>query len=276
MTDMFSENESLTSSTHCMDIVALTTASIRRAIQNCVNCEQVSMDDICRILSDVVKPDHDIANILNSRPPPCSQINAPSAFPHRPDPFLRLMVQPFESLLQGDPPLFPRRYLPNYFKVLECAGCDWIDNVRQICIVIHSGLSPTHGIYVDWADYYADPGVRRIQTHSLRNLITYLDRPIGRRLWQGAMQAPIRDGTSPSQEQAQHVWDALHETWRALEEEAQNRAAADFNRNAARLFDRNYVTKNVLQEAPAPRQSPPSSDGPKASSQQDVAQRVKR
>ena len=201
----------------CLDVLRLATAEIRRQLTEKSKNGTVSLDDANRILDEFSNGKGAFSLLVALIPAKCTtprnRVNA------RKNSFRRLMVRPFEPLLEGAPPEFPRDYLPHFFKVVEAVGGDWRAKSENACRTVLQSLLLQHGHDLTWEQFYADTRTHHILTHSLRHLLTYLETPAGQWLWEQAMLRQTRNGLAPTKTQAERVRTALMDTWRALEAE---------------------------------------------------------
>jgi len=206
-----------------MDVVALTAAAIGGALEHCAVDGAIKLSDMRRVLDEIVRPDGEIAHILENQPPKCARFivgqTGSITMDKRSDPFHRLMTWPFEHLLSGRPPVYPRTFLPHYFKILDCSGNEWLNRTRYVCMTLHRTFSNEMGRHFEWEKFFADQRVRHVAVHSLRHLMTFLDEPEGQWLWEHVMLEPDHKGAIPSKEQSEQLLKSLNGTWRMLEAE---------------------------------------------------------
>ena len=135
----------------------------------------------------------------------------------RNNPFRRLMVRPFETLLNGDPAPYPRLLLGNYFEVLEAAYADKYAEYARHSKALLQALLVSHGHHLQWEAFYAEPRVAQIMAHALKRLLRFLETPSGQRAWLTTMSRPAATGLRPSAEQVDSVRETLGHTLRGLE-----------------------------------------------------------
>jgi hypothetical protein len=120
---------------------------------------------------------------------------------------------------------FPREFLPHFFKVVDAAGGTWVTKTESACRTVLQSLVVQHGHGLTWEQFYGDTRVHHILTHALRHLLTHLETPAGQWLWEQAMLRPGHSGRAPAKDQADQVYSALINTWRALEMEITHQQA---------------------------------------------------
>lgn len=134
----------------------------------------------------------------------------------RNDVFHRLMVRPFETLLEGDPPSFPRAYLPNYFEVVEAAFGDKLTQYQQKTREIFQDMLVRRGNDLAWDVFFNDSRVHIVLTRALSRLMVYVESPAGQWAWLTCMGRHNADGGKPTSDQAEMVLGALRTTWKAM------------------------------------------------------------
>lgn len=134
----------------------------------------------------------------------------------RENPFRRLMVRPFETLLAGDPIVFPRAFLPNYFAVIEAAFGDKLAEYERQCKAVFQTLMVRHGNALNWSDYYADGRTWRILEHALKRLMNFLDTPAGQWVWVQSMSQPTAENLTATSAQTDSVRAILAATWQGM------------------------------------------------------------
>lgn len=134
----------------------------------------------------------------------------------RSNPFQRLMVRPFESLLAGDNAVFPRPYLVNYFVFVERALADDHAPIDQDCRAIIQALLVVYGNNLTWDHFYSDPRTLRLLHRALRILVHTLCTQAGTRLWDGLLSRPVAGQPPLPPERIEQVRSLLLETHRGL------------------------------------------------------------
>lgn len=232
-----------TAHANCMDVVGLAAAVIRSLLTERARNGVVALDDANRILDEVTDAGGAFARMMTGQPALC-----PAAAPPRhhvsgrKDSFRRLMVRPFEPLLEGEPAVFSREFLPQFFTVVDAIGGEWRSRTESACRTVLQSLVIQHGHGLTWEHFYTDPRVHRILTHALRHLVAYLETPAGQWLWEQAMLRPSHNGRTPVRDQVDKVYAALVDSWRALEMEGAQlgREAEPRNGHAAKPAGRHH------------------------------------
>lgn len=145
-------------------------------------------------------------NNLWQRGGACSRENA----------FHRLMVRPFETLLSGDPVIYPRSLLPNYFAVIEAAFGDKRAEYERRCRAVFQTLVVRHGSGLSWDEFFADPRAGRILEHALKRLMSFIETPAGQWVWVQAMSQVTPEGLKATSAQTDAVRNILAATWQGL------------------------------------------------------------
>lgn len=178
----------------------------------------IGLDEVRRILDLVRGGSSPLARALEGQESRCRKAFRPSVrhATSRNDVFRRLMVRPFETLLDGETPAFPRCFLPNYFEVVEAAFGDKLGHYEQRSREIFQDMLVAHGNDLAWDVFYADPRVRAVMSHALTRLMGYIESPAGQWAWLTAMSRANVDGAKPTSEQADLVKRTLAVTGKAL------------------------------------------------------------
>ncbi|WP_082910922.1 hypothetical protein [Magnetospirillum moscoviense] len=134
----------------------------------------------------------------------------------RSNPFQRLMVRPFEHLLFGNPPPFPRPLLANYFTFIEQALEPERDAWEKVCRAVIQALLVVHGNNLTWDHFYSDQRALKTLGTALTRIARLLSTHDGARHWQEIMGRPLVDHPSATLEQVALVRQALLETQRGL------------------------------------------------------------
>ncbi len=202
----------------CLEVMALVAVALRRALADKAQDGRVTLAEVDGVLAELSAPGGALARVLAAQADKCGQLmmaHPPRA--GRKKAFHRLMVRPFETLLDGEPPAFPRSCLPHYFKVVDAAGGAWLTKTEDVCRAVLQSLLVEHGRNLEWDAFYTDTRVRHVLAYALRHLVTTLETPAGQWLWEQTMLRPDRNGQAPAKEQADLVYRSLRDTWRALE-----------------------------------------------------------
>ncbi|MBC7951355.1 MAG: hypothetical protein H7Z12_05960, partial [Rhodospirillaceae bacterium] len=101
----------------------------------------------------------------------------------RSNPFQRLIVRPFETLLAGDPPSFPRPLLANYFEFIDHAMGQERDAFERDCRAIIQALLVVHGNNLTWDHFYSDTRTLKALHGALKHVTHVLSTPGGQKLW---------------------------------------------------------------------------------------------
>lgn len=130
--------------------------------------------------------------------PPEEPIAPPDRMFSRSDPLKRLLVRPFEHLLGGADPTFPRLFLPNYFEaVAAVGGGQWPSQARQ-CRAILRDLFATHGSALNWDHYYDDPRSAAILARMLAPVAQALATPDRRAVFIATLCQPVEGAELPA------------------------------------------------------------------------------
>lgn len=134
----------------------------------------------------------------------------------RSNPFQRLMVRPFEPLLAGEQPVFPRPYIAHYFDYLDTVLWDRKDELERHCRAIIQALLVVHGNNLTWDHFYSDPRTIKALNGALKILSQSLATPEGHRLWQERLGRPLGDLPGLPLSSLDHVRQTLMETYHGL------------------------------------------------------------
>lgn len=161
----------------------------------------VSLDNAYRAQEDKCRKEH-------SRPK--GNVGA------RSNPFQRLIVRPFEHLLVGEPPGFPRPLLPNYFDFIEKALGHDREPLERDCRAIIQALLVVHGNNLTWDHFYSDPRTLKALHAALILVVKALASAEGQREWHHLMSRQVGDHPAATLAQLAVVGEALLETHRGL------------------------------------------------------------
>lgn len=161
----------------------------------------VSLDNAYRLQEDKCRKEH-------SRPK--GNVGA------RSNPFQRLIVRPFEHLLFGSPPTFPRPLLPNYFEFIEGVLGTEREGLERDCRAIIQALLVVHGNNLTWDHFYSDPRTLKCLHAALKIVTRALAGADGQRHWFHLMGRPVGDHPAANLAQLAQISDALLETHRGL------------------------------------------------------------
>lgn len=134
----------------------------------------------------------------------------------RSNPFQRLVVRPFESLLAGDNPALPRPYLPNYFAFVAHAVAEEREALERDCRAVIQALLVVYGNNLTWDHFYSDPRTLRLLHKALRMIAHTLSSADGLRIWQHLMSQRVGELPPPPQDSTNRIRDVLLETHRGL------------------------------------------------------------
>lgn len=159
-------------------------------------------------LDDAFRVQEDKCQTVHSRPK--GNVGA------RSNPFQRLMVRPFETLLAGEAPVVPRPYLVNYFAFVDHALGDDRATIDADCRAVIQALLVVYGNNLTWDHFYSDPRTLRLLHRALQRVVHTLRTAAGLRLWDGVMTRPVAGQPPLLPERTDRVRDLLLETHRGL------------------------------------------------------------
>ncbi len=202
----------------CFGVIGLLADVVGRLAEERAHDGMLSLDEVKRILEMVRGGSSPLARALDGQESRCRKSFRPSVrhASSRNDVFRRLMVRPFETLLEGEPAVFPRRFLPNYFEVVDAAFGDKLAHYEQRSREIFQDMLVSHGNDLAWDVFFADPRVRAVMSHGLTRLTGYIEGPAGQWAWLTAMSRTNVDGAKPTSAQADLIKQTLATTCRAL------------------------------------------------------------
>ena len=176
------------------------------------------LEDLRRILDMAQGDGSPLKSSFRAQADRCRQTLRPAVrhATSRNDVFRRLMIRPFETLLEGDPPAFPRCFLPNYFEVVEAAFGDKLKHYDERSREIFQDMLVTHGNDLAWDVFFSDPRARAVLTHALSRLMHFIEGPAGQWAWLNCLNRQNLDGAKPRSDQAEMVLHALRPTHAAL------------------------------------------------------------
>ncbi len=212
---------------HCRALTGVVLGLVEALLREQASGGSIAVEDMVRVLRYVASGTAELDSVFNAQEQRCrrSLAGARGDASSRSDPFKRLMVRPFETLLGGDEPLFPRRFLGNYFEVLKAALGPRFDQYGAFCREVFQRLQVMYGHSLTWEMFYAEPKVGQLLAHALRKLLAFLDTPAGQWVWLQAMTQQLASGEQPTAEQAAIVRGVLETTLRGLSSEAAAGAA---------------------------------------------------
>lgn len=203
----------------CYQAAAIVSDVLERLLRETARDGMVRVEDAMKIMRLVGRGTYELDVAFEHQEKKCRTDMTPARdkASSRNNPFHRLMVRPFETLLNGDPALYPRPLLTNYFTVLEAAYADKYAEYERTSKALLQGLLVSHGHNLQWDIFYAEPRVAQIMAHALKRLLRFLETPPGQRAWLTSMSRPASSGLRPSAEQVDIVREALSHTARGLE-----------------------------------------------------------
>lgn len=198
----------------CLDVLGLFSELVSTLAAERAKDGVIALDEVNRILALVRGAGSPLSRAMDAQESKCRKSFKP-AVRHansRNDVFRRLLVRPFETLLEGEPPAFPRCFLANYFEVAEAALGEAIKQYDQRSREIFQEMLVRHGNDLAWDVFFADPRAHAILSRVLSKLLRYLATPVGQWAWLNCMGRVNADGASPSSAQADMVLAALRST----------------------------------------------------------------
>ncbi len=202
----------------CFDVLGLMSDVVLRLAEERAQGGVLRVEELRRILEMTRGAGSPLLRAFGAQEARCRRSFRPAArhATSRNDVFRRLMVRPFETLLEGDSPAFPRCFLPNYFELVEAAFGDKLGHYDQRAREVFQDMLVSHGNDLAWEVFFADARARAILGHGLSRLMRYIESPAGQWAWLTCMNRQNVDGARPTTEQADSVLAALRATARAL------------------------------------------------------------
>lgn len=202
----------------CFDVLAMMSDVILRLAEERAVNGTVSLDELRRIFEMSKSAGSPLVRAFEIQEGRCRRAFRSSVrhATSRNDVFRRLMVRPFETLLEGDPPAFPRCFLANYFELVDAAFAEKLKDYDERAREIFQDMLVSHGHDLAWDVFFDDPRARAILAHGLNRLMRYVESPAGQWAWLNCMNRYNADGAKPSPEQAETVLGTLRVTARAL------------------------------------------------------------
>ncbi|MDO8605030.1 MAG: hypothetical protein Q7R40_00705 [Phaeospirillum sp.] len=203
----------------CYQAATIVSDVLERLLRETSREGMVRVEDAVKIMRLVGRGTYELDVAFEHQEKKCRQDLAPARnkASSRTDPFRRMMVRPFETLLNGDQPPYPRPLLGNYFDVLEAAYADKYTEYERASKALMQALLVSHGNNLEWDAFHGEPRVSQIMVHALKRLLRFLDSPTGQRAWLTTMSRPAPNGLRPSAEQTDSIRDVLSHTVRGLE-----------------------------------------------------------
>lgn len=202
----------------CFDVLGLMSDVVLRLAEERACDGVLRVEDLRRILEMTRGAGSPLLRAFEAQETRCRRSFRPATrhATSRNDVFRRLMVRPFETLLEGDAPAFPRCFLANYFELVEAAFGDKLNHYDQRAREVFQDMLVSHGNDLAWEVFFADARARAILGHGLSRLMRYIESPAGQWAWLTCMNRQNVDGARPTTEQADSVLAALRATARAL------------------------------------------------------------
>lgn len=202
----------------CFDVLSLMSDVVFRLAEERAVDGVLRLDELRRILEMSNGGHSPLLRAFAAQEARCRRAFRPAVrhATSRNDVFRRLMVRPFETLLEGEPPAFPRCFLPNYFELVEAAFADKLKHYDDRAREIFQDMLVAHGNDLAWEVFFNDARARAVLGHGLSRLMRYVESPAGQWAWLNCMNRHNVDGAKPTTEQAEAVLNALRVTARAL------------------------------------------------------------
>lgn len=202
----------------CFDVLALMSDVVMRLAEERASGGMLSLDELRRILARAGGAGSPLLRAFELQEARCRRAFRPSVrhASSRNDVFHRLMVRPFETLLEGEPPAFPRTFLANYFEVVEAAFADKLRHYDDRAREVFQDMLVSHGNDLAWDVFFNDARARAILGHGLVRLVRFIESPAGQWVWLNCMNRANVDGAKPTTEQSESILHALRATARAL------------------------------------------------------------
>lgn len=208
----------------CFDILTLTSEVIsalarERAVDGVLSLEQIE-----HILDIIKSADSPLQAAMTSqeqkchrhfRPPPEEDANAGA------DVFRRMLVRPFETLLEGEHPPFPRHFLANYYEVTQVAFGGKYELYDHLAREIFQDMLISYGSRLAWDFFFDEPRARGLLRHSVTRLLRFIETPEGQWAWLICMERETAQGRA-SATQCDMVLNALRTTVNALTPKGQS------------------------------------------------------
>ncbi|MBI3444836.1 MAG: hypothetical protein HY055_05650 [Magnetospirillum sp.] len=203
----------------CYQVAAVVSDVLERLLRETSREGMVRVEDAIKILKLVGRGTYELDVAFEAQEKNCRQRFQPGRgkASSRDNPFRRLMVRPFETLLTGEPPPYSRAFLGNYFDVLEAAYGEKYGEYDRHARAILQNLLVVHGHNLGWETFYAEARASQILAHALRRLLRFLEGPAGQRAWLQFMSRPAPTGERPHAEQVDRIRDVLGHTMRGFE-----------------------------------------------------------
>lgn len=203
----------------CFDILDMVTDVVGALAQERAQDGMIPLEELRRILERVKSAGSPLARAFETQEIKCRRSFRPAArhATSRNDVFRRLMVRPFETLLEGEPPAFPRSFLANYFELVEAAFGEKLKHYDDRARQIFQDMLVMHGTELAWDVFFNDPRARAVLGRALARLMQYIESPAGQWAWLNCLSRQNVDGDRPTSEQADLILGTLRSTTKALE-----------------------------------------------------------
>lgn len=213
---------------HCRALAGVVLGAVESLLRERASGGTISIEDAVRVLRYVGGGTAELDAVFALQEQRCRRnlAGARGDATNRSDPFKRLMVRPFETLLGGEPPAYPRRFLGNYFEVLNAAFGSRVEQYDGFCREVFQRLLVTYGHSLTWDTFYAEPKVGQLLIHALRKLLAFLDTPAGQWVWLQTMTRRLGTGEQMTIDRADMVRGVLETTLRGLSADRGVRTAA--------------------------------------------------
>lgn len=204
--------------TRCHELAAVVTNVVMALAREHAAGDLVSLADLERICALVQKGTISLDDAFRRHAETCRQEHArpKGNVGARSNPFQRMMVRPFETLLVGADAPFPRHYLPNYFDFLEKALGDHLGKYEDQCRAIIQALLVVHGNNLTWDHFYADQRTLKAMTAALGTIARVLGTPEGHKVWHTCLVRPLGEHAAPSIPGTEQIRRSLLDTARGL------------------------------------------------------------
>lgn len=202
----------------CFEVLGLMSDVVMRLAEERASDGAIRLDELRRIMEMARSAGSPLLRAFEMQEARCRRAFRPAArhATSRNDVFHRLMVRPFETLLEGEPPAFPRCFLANYFELVEAAFADKFKHYDERAREVFQDMLVSHGNDLAWDVFFNDARARAILGHGLSRLVQYVESPAGQWAWLNCMNRTNVDGAKPTPEQAEAVLHTLRVTARAL------------------------------------------------------------
>jgi hypothetical protein len=203
----------------CYAAAGVVSGVLERLLRETSRDGMVRVEDAVKILNLMSRGTYELDVAFDSLEKSCRRRFQPGRgkASSRDNPFRRLMVRPFETLLTGEPPAYPRTFLTNYFEVVEAACGNKYGEYDRHSRAILQSLLVVHGHNLVWDTFYAENRAAQVLAHALRRLLRFLDTPPGQWVWVQAMSKPSPTGARPSAEQTDRIRETLQHTLRGFD-----------------------------------------------------------